>query len=168
MKKSFGSFFSPFMILMTTALAGCVSVSIPKEEVIKSTRYQFTEPTEPFQKINSEYADHAWRNLKTGNTLVIFTDCGSSRDIDLSSLENESLLAISNPQVIQTNRFQFNDREALRSLVSGNIDGVSIQMEVLNFKKNTCNYTISYFGKNQTFDQDKELYNQFIKGFTAK
>lgn len=115
--------------------------------------------------MDSDQADHAWQNQKTGNTIAVLTECSESRDPSLASIEGETINALTNPQKLKTSEVQFADRGGLRTLVEGQVDGVSVKMDVLTFKKNSCAYTLSYIGRSKNFEKDQSAFEQFLEGY---
>lgn len=151
--------------LGTTA---CVSVALKKEPVVKSDRYTYSAPSGIFKSVDPDNADVAWRNPKTGNTIAVISECTTVRDPELTTLENESLSALTSTKILSSNRMIYNDREALRSLAEGNVDGVPVKMDVVNFKKSTCIYSLTYFGMASSFASDKGEFETFVKWFNAQ
>ncbi len=157
------SFFLSILVLAN--LLACVSVDLKPKAPTKSQIYQFTEPEKPFKKMSSDQADHVWQNPKNGNTLAVLSECSESRDPSLSRIESETVNALTGPQTLHTENIQFADRGALRTIVEGQVDGVSVKMEILTLKKNSCSYTLSYIGRSKTFVQDQKVFEQYLKGF---
>lgn len=155
-------------VLVPLAITGCVSVALKKEPVIKSDKYTYSSPSGTFKKVDPDNADVAWRNPKTGNTIAVISECTANKDPELGTLENESISALTSPKVISSKTFTYNDREALRSQVEGLVDGVPVKMDVVNFKKSTCIYSLTYFGMSDGFAADQAIFDNFIKWFSAE
>lgn len=143
----------------------CVSVDLKPKAPTKSEVYEYSEPKNPFEEMISDHADHAWQNQKTGNTIAVLSECSESRDPSLASIEGETINALTNPQKIKTNEIQFSSRGGLRTVVEGQVDGVTVKMDVLTFKKNSCSYTLSYIGRSKGFEKDQSAFEEFLKGF---
>lgn len=152
------------LFLALANLIACVSVDLKPKAASKSKIYQFQEPSKQFKKTDSDQADVVWQNPKNGNTIAVLSECSETRDPSLSQLENETVNALTAPQILQTENIHFADRGGLRSLVEGQVDGVSVKMEILTLKKNSCSYTLSYIGRSQTFEQDQKTFDLFLKG----
>lgn len=169
MKKNEVKFVSKIFVLFSAlSMSGCVSVALKKEPIVKSDKYTYQNPGSPFKKVDPDNADHAWRNSKTGNTIAVISECSTSRDPELSTLESESVQALSAVKISSSKEMIFNDREALRSTAEGTIDGVSVKIDVLNFKKSSCMYSLTYFGRSKGFQADQNEFENFLKGFSAQ
>ncbi|MNT62031.1 hypothetical protein D3C72_1997190 [compost metagenome] len=62
---------------------------------------------------------------------------------------------------------QFNGREAQRTIATGDIDGVPVKLSLMIFKKNNCNYTLSYGGVAKEFVREDRYFDEFLKSFKA-
>jgi len=144
---------------------GCVSVNIKPKTLKHSTEYKYQAPASIFQKLENDQTDLAWQNQKSGNTIAVLSECSDVRDPSLADLEAETSQALNEPQVLKTQNLNFEDREALRSLIEGKLDGISVKMDVLTFKKNSCSYTLTYMGRSQGFEKDLATFESFIQGF---
>jgi hypothetical protein len=154
------------LLSLSLLLASCVSVNLKPKAALHSTEYKFQAPaSSSFRKIDSEQTDIAWQNEKSGNTIAVLSECSETRDPSLSDLEAEVSQVLSDSKVIRSQPTTFEEREALRTLIEGKIDGVSASVDVLTFKKNSCSYTLTYMGRSQGFEKDHAVFENFLKGF---
>jgi len=158
-----------FLNLLTLALifSACVSVNLKTNAPTKSEAYGFTNPPRPFFKMKSDQADHAWQNEKTGNTIAVLSECSESRDPSLTSLEGETIQALTNYQVAKTQELTYQARAARRTLAEGSLDGIPVMMDILTFKKNSCAYTLTYMGRASGFEKERSAFDNFLKGFVV-
>ena len=146
---------------------GCVSVNLPAGRTERA-KVAFRPPAPPFEKAKLEgSADEMWRNPKTGNNISYFTQCGDKSDPELTSIRNELALGLSEYQVLQSDRVPYNGREALRSLISGKVDGIESMMDVIILKKNGCIYGITFVGLSQKLKVDQPAFEKFVREFQA-
>ncbi len=158
-----------YLIAFMVILSGCISVSIKnKDASTKSDKFKYTSPPSPFEKISSEQADLAWQNSHSGNTIALLSECSDSKDPSLQTLEGETIQALTGYQVTKTNNLKFEDRDAMRSEVEGVVDGISVKMNVLTFKKNSCAYTLTYLGRAKGFSKDISVFENFLQKFHAE
>lgn len=61
----------------------------------------------------------------------------------------------------------FNSRQALNLMAKGQVDGVSVQMALIAFKKNSCSYVITYNGVDKEFANEVAEYEEFKRSFKA-
>ncbi len=159
--------FSTLLITSLFFLSGCVSVSLKPSAGKRADNYDFQEPKNPFSSISNEGADHAWQSKTTGNTLVVMSEC-SSNDPSLEILRDDTLNAMSKPDVVTSETTQFLSRTALETHARGTVDGVAVEMKNIITKRNGCQYNISYVGAADRFQEELVHYENFKKGFKIK
>ncbi|WP_246845153.1 hypothetical protein [Bdellovibrio sp. NC01] len=152
---------------MSFLFAGCVSVQLPGGKITPAKDVSFEEPSAPFKKIKAINADKTWQSEKTGNTISFLSECGGTADPSLQSIETESLSAMNNLRIVSTENLQYNGREARQTISTGEVDGVSVQLALLIFKKNGCNYTLSYGGLQKQFTPELRYFEKFKSEFKA-
>lgn len=133
----------------------------------KSKNVIYLPPSGDFSTITLDAADEAWISKTTGNTISYLSDCSGKNDGNLESLQNESLNALNDLKIIETKELSFNSRAALSTVANGKLDGVSVAIKILTFKKNNCNYNITYAGISEKFDKELSDFDAFLKNFKA-
>lgn len=154
-----------FLLLFFIPLCSCVSVKIASDGPKKSKDISLEAPNADFEKIKTEGADVTWLNKKNGNSISYYSECNLSNDISLQSIQNESFSALSEVNVTTTQNASFNERESLQTEAEASIDGVPIKISLLIFKKNGCNYTLTYAGRKEKFAQNQSEFKKFVKEF---
>jgi len=149
-------------------LIGCISVDLkPKNVSQKAESIKLEGPQKPFEEIKSSTGDRVWLSGSTGNTISYLTECNSNSDVKLEELLKEATAFIEQKVEIQTTYKPYNQRAAIYSLLSGQVDGVPIQVQLIIFKKNQCTYTLSYGGAYDRFKSEIEYFNTFVDKFKA-
>lgn len=128
---------------------------------------EFKNPQAPFKEITISNSDKAWLSDKTGNTISYSSECGGNSELSLQQLETDSLSALSSLEIMKVEEFTYNSRAARQSLAQGQIDGVPVQIALLVFKKNGCNFTLSYGGTKKNFEAEKHFFDIFKDNFKA-
>lgn len=158
-----------FLFLLSTLTSACVSVNFGGGKVNRSEAYDFQNPPYPFRSEagpgDSGSVDHLWRNPINANTISVFSDCTQSGRSSLTAVQKGILGGVSQLEVLSSERMTFNNREAIRSVVSGKVEGVDTQIEMLLFEKNACVYALSYLALKSNFSADQSAFKEFIKGF---
>lgn len=144
---------------------GCVSVSIPTSSGTPAKDIKFETAGDPFKELKIKTSDRAWVSEKTGNSIAYISECYTSIDAPLLQLENESLVALNKLKVVSSKNVNFNGREALTTIAEGEVDGVQVKTQILVFKKNGCNFTLSYGGVRSKFDSELSHFQKFIESF---
>jgi hypothetical protein len=155
------------IIIMSMFISGCVSVQLSGSKGTPAKNVQFEAPGDPFKSIKAPNSDKTWLSEKTGNTISFLSECGNTSDPGLGQIESESLGVLNNLNIEKAEVTQFNGREARQTVATGEIDGVAVRLALLIFKKNNCNYTISYGGVAKEFTKEERYFNNFTKMFKA-
>lgn len=155
-----------FIWLMLT-MGACVSVKIPSGTGTPAKDLKYADPAAPFKEIKVASGDKAWLSGKTGNTISFLSDCNGSADPTLQQIEGDSLVVLDKLKILSTQNFEFNGRDALRTEAQGEVDGVPVKTLLVVFKKNGCNFTLSYGGVAKTFDSEKSYFDKFLESFKA-
>jgi hypothetical protein len=155
------------LLIMILLLSGCVSVKIGGAKGVPATGISLEAPAAPFKEIKSSSADRAWLSDKTGNTISYFSECGNPNDPSLATLESDALTALNDYQTLKSQDLTFNERAARQTTAHGQVDGVDVQLMVVVFKRNSCNYTVSYGGVQKNFDKESGAFQKFLSKFKA-
>ena len=149
------------------SLSSCVSFNLPSSSGWKAPTVDFQVPAKPFIPIDNKNADKAWISEKNGNTISYISECGSPLDPPLQQIESETFNFLENLKILSTDSKNFNGRECLETLAQGTVDGVTVQMRVVTFKKNNCSYSLVYGGVKEKFSTELNYFDQFLRGFKA-
>lgn len=152
---------------MSLLFVSCVSVKIPNGKVTPAEDVELKTPLAPFKEIKIGNSDKAWFSATTGNTISYSSECGGNSDLSLQQIETDSLSALSNLEIIKVEEFTYNGRAARQSLAQGQVDGIPVQLSLLVFKKNGCNFTLSYGGTKKNFEAEKHFFDTFKDHFKA-
>jgi hypothetical protein len=153
--------------LFLVSLCGCVSVSLSKGESRRSQSYTFKEPSKPFVSHTATQVDHAWKNPNSGSIVSVVSECSETADPELITLRNDIVGSLSYSKVETEQRLKYQAREALRSLVRGQVDGVESFIDILVFKKNGCSYILSLVTGPRELAVDQPHFEKFLSGFEA-
>jgi hypothetical protein len=141
-----------WLFFISLVLSGCVSVQLGNQKSHKADDISFQKPGDSFKSISTENVDQAWQSEKTGNTLAFLSECQPAVEVSLQTLQTEPLSALTNPQIIKTASENFNERGSSFAIAEGQIDGVPVTIALLVFKKNGCNFTLSFSGRKSVFE----------------
>jgi len=147
--------------------SSCVSVKLPTAAGTPAEDVVYSEPPAPFSEIKLSSGDKAWLSSATGNTLSFLSDCHGRTDPTLEQLASEPLAALEKLKILSSRQTPYNGREAQITEAQGEMDGVPVKTLLLVFKKNNCNYTLSYGGLSKNFDTEKKYFEKFTESFKA-
>lgn len=165
--KNHHAFSTHFFLLpaMFLSLSSCVSLPFEKPNIKKSENIIFQKPQEPFVEIKSKNFDNAWLSKSSGNTISFLSECNNPIDPTIDQIEQDSISGINQIEIIQSDTLTFNQRETKNTTIRGKIDGISIKMQLIVFKKNNCSYTILYGGIETVFDSEYSIFKHFLDTF---
>ncbi len=155
-------------IILVLLLSGCISVKLADSKVKRAKNLNFENPKDPFDSTGIEGADKSWINKENGNTISYQSTCEEASEPTLESMLESATKDIRNKEYRLKRNFIFNQRKAIRTLVFGKVDGVSIKLDVVVFKKNNCNFILTYVALDEHFNTNKRIYDRFVRKFKAK
>ena len=156
----------PFAFLLIVCPA-CISLKI-SPDTQKSQSVSYKEPSSPFVATQSANADRAWIDHDTGSIISYQSICNESIDPDLETILQKSTSELLGKKFLKRTRMQYNGRQAERVLVSGQLDGVMVNLEFVFFKKNSCSYTLTFTSLPEHFKKSTDTFNNFIDGFKVQ
>jgi hypothetical protein len=156
------------LFFISFLLGGCVSVQLGSGKSQKADEVSFEKPSDPFKSISADSVDQAWQSERTGNTLAFLTECQPSVEASLQTLQTEPLSALTQPVIVKTETKTFNGRESSLVVAEGQIDGIPVSMALLVFKKNGCNFTLSFSGRKSVFQSEFGTFEDFKESFKVR
>jgi hypothetical protein len=146
-------------------MGGCAlfSVEAPPE---KNANIKFTNPQEPFRKIDESTADSIWQSMKTGNTIAINSSCTKDEG-SIKKMEDSILSGVENLKSRKTQKIQIDDVGADRIHAEGTTDGIKVAIDLVEMRKGDCMYDLAYVARLSSFAEEIDLFDQFLKGFHA-
>lgn len=154
-----------FGALAIFVLAGCVTVNVGPGDDTKAKNVTFSQPLPPYVENGSKDADKAWQSSVNGNTISYHSACREASDPSLVAMQSNTLRGLENLKVLDEKRYDYNGREALDTLATGTVDGVLVKIRLVVFKKNGCNFDISYVALAKHYATDEKVFDKFISGF---
>ena len=153
-----------FLLMICSA---CISFKI-SPDTKRSQAVSYHEPSSPFIETQLTNADKAWIDEETGNIISYQSICNESIDPDLETILQKSTSELLDRKILKKTNMEYNSRRAERVLISGQLDGVSVNLEFVIFKKNSCSYTLSFIGLPEHFNKSKDAFSNFIDGFKVQ
>lgn len=153
------------LFFLSIAFVSCVSVQIQPKKIKASSSYSFENPKSNFEKKESNDVDHLWIDSKSGNTISIRSACNDPADPDLASVRLASLDGLVIEKEMFNKNIEYNKREALHSLQEVRLDGISVNIEIINFTKDSCYYILSHIAVNKNFQSTKKDFETFVSKF---
>jgi hypothetical protein len=155
------------VILGFLASASCVSVKLAQPDAKRATGVKFEAPRAPFTADSRKEVDASWQNPNNGNLISYLSDCTDQSDPSLESIVQGALGGLTEMHFDKKETLTMQGREARRVVVSGKVDGVPSQIDMLAFKRDSCIYILSYVGVQKAFAGDHAAFDKFVEGFRA-
>lgn len=153
--------------LLSLHLSGCVTVDVGGDKAKTARHVKYEKPSAPFGNADKGTGDQTWISQKTGNSISFLSECERSVELNLEQLESDALSVLEKMKIERSEKIRYNGREALRTVAFGKVDGIEVKMQLLTFKKNNCNYSLSYGALVTKYELELSYFDQFINGFQA-
>ena len=121
---------------------------------------------EGWETLKTKVRAAAWYNPDYRATISTDVLCESSTgDRPLSVVAGDVAAAIEDREVTDSEKFMLDERGALRERVSGSVDGVPVEMDVVVVKKNNCSFDMIAIASPEDMPAVKPIFDEFISGF---
>ena len=149
------------------AAVSCVSVEVPFGPVLKSGKTSVKKPAAPFEEFATSTADEAWINDKTGNTISYLSECKKTKE-KTEEIATEAAEGIDYAKILKSSKGKIDGHPTTDLLVSGKIDSKKVRMAISVFKIGDCTFSLTYGGREEQFDSELPIFEEFKEGFKAK
>lgn len=119
-----------------------------------------------WQRLRSGEANLAFRHAQ-GGTIVVNGQCPAQDDAPLDVLTNHLLFGVGDRREQGRSTLTLDGREALRTQISGTVDGVRVALDLVVLKKDRCLYDLQLIAGPDRFAARQPDFTAFVTGFTA-
>lgn len=149
--------------LLSVGLAACVTPSV-HDRTFKSRYADYVRhfPVTGWRNVSIKEADAAWVSEADDSSLLVNSLCQNSDDIPLLALTNHLLIGMTEQTVVSQKTMPWSGREALESIISAKVDGVSRRFRIFVFKKNGCVYDVILASSPNNFDAHEKAYEAVL------
>jgi hypothetical protein len=102
---------------------------------------------------------------RAGGSILVNATCEGIKDVPLDVLVNQSLFGIEQKHELGRDPFTLDGRAALRVRLSGAVDGVSVNLDLVALKKDDCAYDLELVADPHTFPARDQEFWSFVQGF---
>lgn len=103
-----------------------------------------------------------------GGTIAASAQCPSGEDVPLDVLTNHLLFGFESQQQLGRVLFTLDGRQALRTHLRGEFDGVPIELGLVVLKKDGCTYDLQLITAPDQFASRQRDFDAFVQGFTTR
>jgi hypothetical protein len=128
------------------------------------TAYRVGELPTEWVRTRSEGGDFAYAHADGGTIYADHACQGDIRDLPLHVLTNQMLFDV---KITSESRepITLAGRKALRTRISGELDGVPIELDLVVLKKDGCTYDMVLIAGPATFADREQDFERFLRGF---
>jgi hypothetical protein len=121
-----------------------------------------------WRKIDVDGALLAFRNDQNGATIAMNGRCGvDGDDVPLAALTHHLFLSFTKRHVESQQTVELDGREALRTELTAELDGVAKRFLVFVLKKDGCVYDFMWIGADGTAEASPGDFQRFVQGFST-
>ena len=137
-----------------------------KSKVGHEATYSFGMPPKDWRPAKEKGAQVLWTHKSMPAVIHLDAQCEMHGDSSLESFTDHLRIDFREWQVLSKEHFTLADRDAVRTVVLAEIDGVvKTQMELVVFKKNGCLFDLQYIAAPDVFDRGRAAFQQVIADF---
>ncbi len=147
------------VLLFFLFTSGCISNLLKEPAPTFSKAVILPElPVEFVLQKNLTYP--SWKNKNTSNVILVISEC-SDANLNLKSAHSLITNALENEKIIEEKRTTFKNQQAYYRKVSGQVDGLEIDIVSSSFKFQDCMYISSLSGVRESLSKDIESWTRF-------
>ena len=150
-------------------LAGCVGSGTFSGQVFRqgAVAYRVGTLPEGWTRSRSHGANLAFHHAQ-GGMLIVNGECPLQGDAPLDVLTNHLLFGVTAQKEIARTLFSLDGREALRTHLTGQLDGVPIELSLVVLKKDGCLYDFQLIAGPEQFASREPDFHAFVAGFSSE
>lgn len=133
----------------------------------KTTRYTISFNSADWLPEKETRSDYVFENTKDGRILLSNSFCDEFQEQPLDQLAKKTFKTISNFKSTETGYTTFQDREAYRITGTGLVDGVKVNLRLLNTRRDNCYFDFLAISPEGTRSDDIE-FQKFLRSVVFK
>jgi len=123
---------------------------------------------EAWHRVEVSHAALAFRDDRDDSTIVVNARCGlDGEDVPLAALTQHLFLRFTDREIQEQAVVPFDQREAMRSVVTAKLDGVPMKFDIWVLKKDGCVYDFAYMAPPPHFAGGAPEFERFVRGFST-
>ncbi|MCG3172738.1 MAG: hypothetical protein GMKNLPBB_00893 [Myxococcota bacterium] len=157
---------SGMIFALTAVLAACAHRPSFEDNVYRDGRvaYRVGPLGEGWERVGIEDGQLAFRHAQGGGILAQAT-CDGMDDVSLDVLTNHLLFGVEERKELARQTLTLDGRAALRTQVSGMVDGVPVLLDLVVLKKDGCTYDMHLVAGDRDFPLRRPDFERFVAGF---
>jgi hypothetical protein len=145
-------------------LTACSVLVTGKEgpKTAKGSRYSIAFSRPDWISKKEEKSDYVFENRKDGRILLSNSFCDEFQEQPLDQLARKTFKGIKDFSPKESKFTTFNDRESYRLTGSGHVDGVTVNVILLNTRRDNCYFDFLGISPKGT-EKDDSSFSEFLK-----
>ncbi len=136
----------------------------PASRAAKEATYRFGLPGEPWREVRKEKdVQVAWINA--GAMITIHAQCADQGDSSLVQYTDHLAMDWTDWKIVTQTPETMIGRDALRTTVDAELDGVPRRNEFVIVKKNGCLFDLQYSASPDAFEAGRAAFGRVVAGF---
>jgi len=131
----------------------------------RSLKFHHGTLPDEWKRTKVEGTSLAFDNRPLDATISLFANCKDIEDVSLRALVQQELVGLENKEVLERREDPVGDREAADWVVRGELDGVTVQMNLVVLRIGGCVYDLVLVADPQTFEKARADFKVFVGGF---
>lgn len=161
-------------VALASVLAGCrgwrgdtyLRHRLPKSRAAKEATYRFGLPGPAWREVrNADEVQVAWTNAALGAVITIHAQCAEQGDSSLSQYTDHLSMDWTHWKIVAQTPEKMIGRDALRTTVDAELDGVPRRNEFVVLKKNGCLFDLQYSARPDAFASGRAAFDAVVAGF---
>lgn len=134
----------------------------------REATYRFGTPGEAWRPLRDKGFKHlqvAWIEPSLAGVIELHSQCDEQGDSALHQYTDHLRIDWTDWKVVETKEETLAGRAALRTRVTGKLDGVPRASEFVVLKKNGCLFDLRYSTRPEAFERGRADFEQVVEGF---
>lgn len=162
------------ILLLSLGCAGCggwrgntfYAHRLPFSRAREETTYRFGAPGSTWRPLRDvPEVQVAWVEPELAAFIELHVQCDEQGDSTLEQYTDHLRIDWTDWQVLEQARERIEERDALRTVVDGKLDGVPRRSEFVVLKKNGCLFDLRYSAKPSTFERGRADFRAVVSAF---
>ena len=126
-------------LLLILLLVGCswLVPSPKKPKSAKDSQYKLQYKGSDWSAIKQDQSDYVFQH-QNGTTIIINSFCGEFQNDPLKQMAEKTFNGLDNIKNIQEKSMTVSNREAYSMQADGGLDGVTVNIKIINMRRNNC------------------------------
>ena len=164
-----------FPLALTLVLCACNtwnggSTFIPPRQPVwrsqhRAAPFKVGQPGSEWAPFHDEGTQVAWKHRSLPLAIQVRGQCEEHGDSDLESFTDHLRIDFNEWKVVESRYITLVQRDAMRSTIDAELDGVAVRLELIVLKKDGCLFDFDLVGPPQYYDSGLPHFEEVVAGF---